>query len=459
LRQLETAANTDFDKHSLELLREVLRDPDKRSLFVRLAHPLITYEGFGSGVIRATATTAVGVAGAFAGAKGAAFYVAEKTREYLADHISPFNEAVKSVVLELMNVIPDLRRAEVGLDMAKETVVGTVTDAGRSVRHGGELIYGWAKQKITGEAISVTSLPKTGGAPISATALESLLDGVQESASSARGLGEALSTSAIDLASSVASVPGAISGWATGSGLAGGALEVAKEMNRATGFGRLQEFIKSSDAQVLENRPPLAGEDDPRFALLALEERLRAPDRAQFALSNKEWVLFCAAVHRARASLLRERTRAPTIAMNKELRTAGERQTELVERIIDANVGQEAIDRELAASLLSQFDSGLDRETAHYHERFATMNSTREKIDRYGRAFVRGGIRATGLPLLCGVASTAVGVTARVGGQVVSAVINPIGKAFGVITAPVRIISSNLPKLWSTTSSKSSLPK
>lgn len=207
----------------------------------------------------------------------------------------------------------------------------------------------------------------------------------------------------------------AVGGYLGTSFLVGGGIGVAREMKKSSGFEQIAEYVERSERMVNED---VRSEDgtDPRHDLIVLHGRIAEdPNRLGHKLKNEDWLRLSAAVRNARVSILREKTQVPEIIMSKEVRDVLGRQAELIDRLVESGGEIANEDLVMATEIISQYDGALDRDTSAVERRFINYNSAYAKTIRYSQAFVREGIRGTGIPLVVKTVGKLLNISSRLG--------------------------------------------
>lgn len=202
------------------------------------------------------------------------------------------------------------------------------------------------------------------------------------------------------LAGQVAVIPSAIGGYLGGSVLTGGTVELLRERKRSHGFERIAILIEASE-QMIRDRKRKDNTQDPRDEIIAYHEAIiEDPKRLGHHLINEEWLQFVAAARKAKVDKLRELTRSPAIVAADKTKEGLTIQENLVETIIHAQERITQADQEMAIAILSQFDKELEKLDDPVEKYIKGNHRIFPKITRYSKAFVRGGVNATGVPLL-----------------------------------------------------------
>lgn len=192
----------------------------------------------------------------------------------------------------------------------------------------------------------------------------------------------------------------AVGGYLGSSFVIGGSIGVLREIKKSAGFEQIAPFVERSE-KMISNGVKNEDGTDPRHDLIVLHKKISEdPRRMGHKLANEEWMILSAAVRRARVDILREKTRTPDIILSPNARREMKTQSQVVGRIIENSEGIADADMEMAVSILAQYDTMLDRDTDRTDRDFVNYNASYYKSIRYSQAFVREGVRGTGLPLV-----------------------------------------------------------
>jgi hypothetical protein len=347
IEQLETGSLQTFDQNSVELLQKVLADNNKKGILSSIKE---------AGLWSVSALGAK-VAGVFAGwelAGAAKEYVSGKMKNYLSG---------------IWNVDPSGMLTEV----AK-------TDTGASG------IFGAGKEAL--KAYIAQPMQELYNSTISGTANalnDKILHPMIEAVSKLTGFTVVLPAGAL--------------GYLGGSMLVGGTIEMYKERKKNKSFERIDELI-TKIKETKDKRDIDKDGFDPRLELIALHDEIVQMEGKNFKMSNEEWLIFVGAVRSVKVELLREKTLRPLIVVGDELDQELKRQQEIIEAIISGQQEIVNLDLETAAAILASFETKISNEVEPVAKYLKNSNNFFRKIGQYSKAFVRGGINATGLPTL-----------------------------------------------------------
>lgn len=406
--QLESGETSEFDAEIIALLEAIEDDPDKSSILRYLIDTgLITLRHIGS--------KATGLLTGYGTARLATSYVRHLASEYLSDRFLLKASSVKTLASQaasetagaVQNVASNaathvdpgalgmFKGAFDALKKGADTVTHGVKDIlGTNVVNKGAELIGNAKN-------SVSDVVGQNLERVTSSANHNIIRPTIDAVSGA-------------FANVTTWVPAGIIGYILGSGAIGGTIAVVQEKRKKNSFAFYEPLMErvmnypdhENGRDEDENiEDPGAVDQDPRVELIhAFNQILEEPDKSKYHFTKEEWLRFAASVREARVSLLREKTESPDVAI-PELTTGLAKQEKIVDdiawnRFTKQQAGLAEADSNLAADILTQYDRALEKDLSPVERRYAAENTSFKNLARYSKTFVRGGIKATGLPTI-----------------------------------------------------------
>ena len=347
IEQLETGSLQTFDQNSVELLQKVLQDNNKKGILSSIKE---------AGLWSVSALGAK-VAGVFAG-----WELAGAAKEYISGKMKTYLSGIWAV--DPKSFLTEVAKPDAG-------ATG---------------LFGAGKEAL--KAYIAQPMQELYNQTVSGTA---------------NALNEKIIRPLIDSIASLTGysviVPAGALGYLGGSMLIGGAVEMYREKKKNKSFERIDDLI-TKIKETKDKRDIDKDGFDPRLELIALHDEIVQTEGKNFKMSNEEWLMFVGAVRSVKIELLREKTLRPLIVVGDDLDQELKRQQEIIEAIIGGQQEIINLDLKTAAAILASFETEIGKEVEPVAKYLKNSNNFFRKLGQYSKAFVRGGINATGLPTL-----------------------------------------------------------
>ena len=391
LEQVETGVLAEFDRSEVTLLKQVLRDDNKKTIWSLLTTP-VRWTG------ETVAPDIGGAAAAYGAAKLGKSYVTEavatKMKSFIPETVQQLLEHPAHLAKKSLETVADL---DAGASW-QEKIFDTLVYSADKVRHTTDVAYN------TAVGLGNKGIEGTVGI------INSVKDELINKTSDAVGTASMLPAGAL--------------GWLGGSSLLGGTIGFLREVGDMGGFKQLAELIDKSKYRIMARKKIEEGDEDkltaaekevlvstndPRIDLMVMFRKISdSKDQLGHKLTNDEWLSFISNVRMAKMDLVKERM------------------SHSMENMITTQDSLAQIDTEAAIAILNQLGNteGLRKKVARAEKEFADYNSFGHKVWRYSKAFVSGAFNATKIPLLWKITKFTASTTASLAKKVIT--MNPL---------------------------------